>query len=206
MKTETGGREAKMNLVILFSALLGIMVPAASAARPPVQQGLADADYWAQQLGTSVNIPADARRQVQAGNADDLRTAVNSGGPTVKGRMTGFGGSCDRGDNGHTASGVASGSVPGVAVRVGSRPNRKYLNGYWLVKFSRGEYVFKQIDVGPGSKKAVIDLSAAAIVKLGIGGACAVNSWSESNVTAIFLGRDSKWAACNGQPILNCRR
>ena len=195
-----------MKFTIFFSALLGLMAPAASAARHPVQDGLADADYWAKQLGTNVNMPADVRQQVQNGNVDDLRNSVNSGGPTVRGRMTAFGGSCDKGDNGKTASGVASGSVPGVAVRVGSKATRTYLNGYWLVKFSRGEYVFRQIDVGPGSKKAVIDLSAAALMKLGLGGACAVNSWSENNASAVFLGRDSKWAACNGKRILDCKR
>ncbi|MCX5788699.1 MAG: hypothetical protein NTX64_09395 [Elusimicrobia bacterium] len=156
--------------------------------------------------------PAEVNRMLSDGSIDNLRGALNAGGPTVKGRMTAFGGSCDRGDSGATATRVASGSVPGVAVNVdGSATgagNRSRLNGYWLVKMADGDWIFRQIDLGPGSgpysKGVRVDLSAAALPAHGYG-PCSVNTFSQGNVAATYLGKSASWAAYNGKCVGGCR-
>ena len=155
-----------------------------------------------------------AERPVDPGVVKErLRDALNSGGPTVKSRMSSFGGNFDRGDNGKTATGVRSWKVPGVAVNVDgnfkSKGNRSRLNGYWLVKMPDGDWIYKQIDLGPGRKPyrngVHIDLSAAALPAHGHSPR-EVNSLTYNHVVATYLGKDRSWAPLNGKCVANCRR
>ena len=202
-----------MSPAILLTAIFAFLPPPASQAGEPAK------DAWSllQQLERTpgsaqrAQVPADVRRMLNDGSVDNLRDSLNSGGPTVRGKMTTFGGKFDSGDSGRTASGVMSGSVPGVAVNVDGHAtgagNRSRLNGYWLVKMADGDWIYRQIDLGPGSKpyrKGVrVDLSAGALAAHGYS-ARKVNSLSFDNVTATYLGKNRSWAAYNGKCVGGC--
>jgi murein DD-endopeptidase MepM/ murein hydrolase activator NlpD len=101
-----------------------------------------------------------------------------------------------------TASGVsAAGAVPGIAV-----PYLGSVGGYWLVTYpNRRRLVLRQIDtgpapgLGPAPEHRVLDTDYAAAVRAGY--TVADFPTDHGLVTAVYLGRDARWAALDGRVV-----
>jgi len=102
----------------------------------------------------------------------------------------------------NTASGVsAAGGVPGIAV-----PYLGSVGGYWLVTYpNRRRLVLRQIDtgpapgLGPAPEHRVLDTDYAAAVRAGY--TVADFPTDHGLITAVYLGRDARWAGLDGRVV-----
>lgn len=114
--------------------------------------------------------------------------AAGTGGKTLTGRVSWFGGPHDATTGSTTASGAPT-SQPGIAVY-----DTATLGGYWQIRLPNGRVaVLQQTDVGPAPWTGrVLDVTYSALAQLGY----SEQSFpTDATITAAYVGRDTTAAS-----------
>lgn len=122
------------------------------------------------------------------GAANVSMPAAGTGGQTLRGKVSWFGGPNDSMSGPTTASGLPV-TQPGIAIY-----NSETLRGYWVVRFPNGRTaVLQQTDFGPAPWTGrVVDVLSSALPALGY---TEGNFPTDAQVVARYLGKNPKYSS-----------